>query len=143
MRKKLQWLTEIFFVLNVMKRAKNTRKPVFALVDKDYFKWGDMRTATSLDIVTGDRDNLPKIHTNKWTEKQRAKLSSQHRQLLQIQWPKSSYFHHMRHTSASTSIKTRALNSDQLNMTDESQQRKKRKETVREREKKWKVNTFI
>lgn len=94
-------------------------------LDKDYFKWGDMRTVSSLGIVTGGRNNPPKIHTHKWTEKQTAKVSSHHNQLLQIQWPKSSYFHHTTHTYAFVSIKTRALNSDQLSVTEKSQQIKK------------------
>lgn len=46
-------------------------------LDKDYFKKrGGMRTVSSLCIVTGGRNNLPKIHTHKWTEKQTAKLFS-------------------------------------------------------------------
>lgn len=129
-----------------MRRGKHLNKQemilsVFVLVDgrwkimdKDYYKKGWHEDSVSLGIVTGGRNNLPKMHTHKWTEKQTAKLSSHHNQLLQIQWPKSSYFHHMRHTNAFISIKTRALNSDQLSMTEESQQVEKNGKGQRERE---------
>lgn len=43
-------------------------------LDKDYFKCGEMRTVSSLGIMTGGRNNPPKIHTQMNREANRQTL---------------------------------------------------------------------